>query len=70
MKKKTSKGFSIIEVVIAAGIVGVIAIGALLYVYYSRLHLVRQEYKRISLQFAVSRMEDIRQSDFDSIKPP
>lgn len=58
------------EVMIAIVILTVMALGSVGFLYYSQAVISTQGSKRVALEAANSRLEEIRASQYDDIKPP
>jgi len=59
-----------VEVMIAIVILMVVALGTAGFLYYSQVSISTQGNKRVALEGANSRLEEIRASQYDDIKPP
>lgn len=58
------------EVMIAIVILMVIALGSAAFLYHSQVGISTQGNKRVALEAASSRLEEIRASDYNDIEPP
>ena len=64
------QGFTLVEVMVAIVILMVMALGSAAFLYHSQVGISTQGDKRVALEAASSRLEEIRASQYDSIKPP
>jgi prepilin-type N-terminal cleavage/methylation domain-containing protein len=64
------QGFTLVEVMVAIVILMVMALGSAAFLYHSQVGISTQGNKRVALEAASSRLEEIRASQYDSIKPP
>jgi prepilin-type N-terminal cleavage/methylation domain-containing protein len=62
-------GFTLVEVMIAIVILMVVALGNAAFLYHSQVGISTQGNKRVALEAASSRLEEIRASDYNDIKP-
>ena len=63
-------GGTLVEVMIAAVVLMVIALAGGAFLYHGRANVAIQKNKRVALEVANSRLEDLRASAYDDIKPP
>ena len=63
-------GVTMVEVMLASFILSVVAIGTGAYFYQARAGILTQQTRRLALDAAVSRMEELRSSDFADVAPP
>jgi prepilin-type N-terminal cleavage/methylation domain-containing protein len=63
-------GFTLVEVMIAIVILMVMALGSAAFLYHSQVGISTQGNKRVALEAASSRLEEIRASDYNDIEPP
>lgn len=61
------KGFSLIEVLIALFILVIVILGGELYFYYGRSGIKKEEHRRVALELASRRLEELKATDYDSI---
>ena len=64
-----SKGFTLVEVMIAMIVLAVLALGGASFLAYSRMQVDVQRNKRAALEAATGRMEELRAAGFDETKP-
>ena len=69
MVMKSRKAFTLVELMIAAAVLTLIALGGISYVYHSKGLIAMNKLKRNALQVAETRLEKIRTADFLDIKP-
>jgi len=58
-----------VEVMLASFVLSIVAIGTGAYFYQARAGILTQQARQIALDTAVSRMEELRSSDFDEVAP-
>ena len=68
-RPKTACGFTLVEVLIAIVILTVVAIGGVAFIYHSQVGLIFQGDKRVALEAANSRLEELRASQYGNITP-
>ena len=60
-------GFTLVEVMVAIAILTVMALGSAAFLYHSRVGIFYQGNKRVALEAANSRLEEIRASQYNDI---
>jgi len=60
----------LVEVMIAVVILMVMALGSAAFLYHSQVGISTRGNKRVALEAASSRLEEIRASDYNDIEPP
>ena len=68
-RPKSASGFTLVEVLIAIVILAVVAIGSVAFIYHSQAGIIFQGDKRVALEIANSRLEEIRASQYSDIHP-
>lgn len=63
----SENGFSLIEVLIALVILVIVILGGSLYFFYGRLGIKREEYRRVALELASQRLEELKAGDYGAI---
>jgi len=63
-------GLTLVEVMIAIVILMVMALGNAVFLYHSQVGIFTQGNKRVALEAASSRLEEICASDYNDIEPP
>ncbi|MDA0321962.1 MAG: prepilin-type N-terminal cleavage/methylation domain-containing protein [Verrucomicrobia bacterium] len=62
-------GATLVEVMVASVILLVMALGSTAFMYHSRANIGIQRNKRVAVDVANSRLEEVRASNYDEIKP-
>jgi len=62
-------GFSLIEVLIALVILVMVILGGGLYFFYGRLGINREGYRRVALELASQRLEELKAAKWNDIAP-
>jgi type II secretory pathway pseudopilin PulG len=68
-KASRREGATLVEVMVAAVILLVMALGSTAFMYHSRADIGIQRNKRVAVDVANSRLEEVRASNYDDIKP-
>ncbi len=69
VRNSNGAGLTLVEVMIAIVILTVMALGSAAFLYHSQVGIFYQGNKRVALEAANSRLEEIRASQYDDIKP-
>jgi len=63
----SENGFSLIEVLIALIILVIVILGGGAYFFYGRLGINREGYRRVALELASQKLEELKAGDYDAI---
>lgn len=69
VRNSNGAGLTLVEVMIAIVILTIMALGSAAFLYHSRVGIFYQGNKRVALEAANSRLEEIRASQYDDVKP-
>lgn len=67
--RRSKQGTTFVEVILAAFILSILAVGGAAYLTHARGETLTQRNKRVALETANQRLEELRTSSYDEIKP-